>query len=56
MMAIENKKVKNNDANKGLVISFFDENYPEGFNCDHDKPMVIIATIHNYVIKRVLID
>ena len=56
IMVVENKKVKNDDINKGLIISFFDENYFNGFDRDHDVPMVITTTVHNYAIKRVLVD
>ena len=41
---------------KGLVISFSDDDYPKGFDHDHDDSMVIIATIHNYVVKIILVD
>ena len=40
---------------KGSIISFFDNDYLEGFDCDHDDLMVIIVTIHNYTIKRIFI-
>ena len=55
-MGVENKKVKNENANKGLVISFSNDYYLEGFDRDHDDPMARTTTIHNYPIKRVLID
>ena len=55
-MAIENKNMKKENANKGLVISFSDDDYPKGFDCDHDDSMVIIATVHNYSIERILVD
>ena len=50
------QKVKSDDVKKGLIISFSNNDYPKRFNQDHDDPMVITATIHNYVIKRILID
>ena len=50
--AQENKKVKLDNMEKGLVISFFNDEYLEGFNCDHDDPMVITVTIHNSAIKK----
>ena len=53
-MAIENKKVKLDNAKRGSIISFFNDDYLEGFNCDHDDSVVIIATVHNYVVKRIL--
>ena len=56
MIAIENKKVKNENVDKGLVISFFDINYLEEFDYNHDNPMVITTIVHNYIVKRVLID
>ena len=55
-MVVENKKVKSDDTKKSLVISFSNDDYVEGFNYDYDDPMVIIATIHNYVVKRILVD
>ena len=55
MMVVENKKVKNVTTKKGLVILFFDDDYPEGFNHDHDNPMVIIAIVYNYVVKKILV-
>ena len=56
VMAVEGKKVKPNDQEKGQVISFSNEDYYEGFDRDHDNLMVIIVTVHNYVIKRILVD
>ena len=50
MMVVENKKVKYENVDKGPIISFSNDDYLEGFDCDHDNLMVIIATIHNYVI------
>ena len=55
-MVIENKKIILDDLEKGLVISFSNEDYPKGFNKDHDDPMVITTTIHNDVVKRILVD
>ena len=55
-MVVENKKVKPDDQKKGLVISFSNENYPKGFDWDHDDPVVITAIDHNYAIKRILVD
>ena len=56
IMAIENKKLRPNNLDKSFIISFFDEDYLKGFSKDHDDLMVIITTIHNYVIKRILVD
>ena len=56
MMAIENNKVKVENVEKGLVILFSDDNYHEGFDCDHDNPIVIITIAYNYAIKRIFID
>ena len=56
MMAIDNKKVKSNDAEKCLVISFSDDDYLERFNREHNDLMVITAIIHYYAIKRILLD
>ena len=50
------KKIKLDDIEKGLIISFFDNDYLEGFDCDHDNSLVITATIHNYAVKRILVD
>ena len=55
-MAIKNKKVNPDDVEKSVVISFFNNDYLEGFEQDNDNPMVIIAAIHNYVVKRILMD
>ena len=53
---MENKKVRPKRISAGPVISFWDEDYPEGFNQQHDDLMVIIATIHNYSVKRILVN
>ena len=54
-MTIDNKKIRPNDVAKSAIISFSNDDYPEGFNQDHNDPMVISATFHNYVIKRILV-
>ena len=56
VMAVESKKVKPQEVEKSAVISFSDEDYPDGLDLDHDNLMVIITTIHNYAIKRILVD
>ena len=54
-MAIEKKKkVKVRFVEKGLVISF--SNDDSRFDHDHDDSMVIMTTIHNYAIKKILVD
>ena len=55
-MVVDNKKIKPNDTEKGPIISFFDNDYLERFDYDHDDSMVIIAIIHNYIVKRILVD
>ena len=55
-MAIENKKVKSDNEERGLVISFSNNNYLKGFDHDHDNLTVIISFIHYYAIKRILVD
>ena len=55
-MAKENKKVKPNDVEKSPIILFFDDDYLETFNGVHDGPMVITTNVHNYTIKRILVD
>ena len=50
MMVIKSKKLKLDDVKKSEVISFFDSDYPEGFNQEHDDLMVNIVTIHNYAV------
>ena len=39
-----------------IYFIFFYNNYLEGFNQEHDDLMVISTTIHNYAIKRILVD
>ena len=39
-----------------LVILFFDYDYLEGFNHYYDDLMVITNIVHNYAIKRILVD
>ena len=56
IMVIENKKAKDEIGKKGPVISFSDDNYLEGFDCNHDDPMVITTIVHNYAMKRILIN
>ena len=56
MIVVESQKVKLDDQEKGHVIFFSNEDYCKGFNLDYDDSMVIIAAIHNYAIKRFLID
>ena len=48
--------MKPDDQEKGLVISFSDEDYLEGFDWDHDDSMVITIIIHDYAIKKILVD
>ena len=55
-MVVDNKKVKLDDVAKSAVISISDNDYLDGFDWDHDDPMVITATIHYYVVQRVLVD
>ena len=55
-MAIENKKVKPDSTESNPVILFSSDDYLEGFDYDHDDPMVITTTIHNYVVKRILVN
>ena len=47
--------VKATSIKKGLIISFSDDDHSKGFDCDHDDPMAITATIHNYIVKRILV-
>ena len=56
VMAVESKKVNPHEVENNVVISFSDDDYPDGFNLDHDDSMMINATIHNYVVKRILVD
>ena len=56
IIVIENNKVKSNNKEKGLDILFSDDDYVKGFDRYHDNPMVIIATIHNCVVKRILVN
>ena len=56
MLTVGNKKGKSKRFGVGQVISFLEDDYPEGFDWQHDDPMVITATIHNYSIKRILVD
>ena len=35
---------------------FSEADYLEGFDQQHDDPMVITATIHNYSVKRILVN
>ena len=55
MLIVENKKVKQGKEEKGPFIYLSDDDYPKEFDRDNDNPMVIIATIHNYAIKRILV-
>ena len=55
-MVVKNKKVKLDNAKKGSVILFSNNNYPKGCNCDNDDLMVMTSTVHNYAIKRILVD
>ena len=55
-MAVENKMVKLEDAKKSVVISFSDSDHLEGFDWEHDDPIVITVAIHNYVVKRILVN
>ena len=54
VMTMENKKIKLEGGESGLIISFFDKDYLDGFDRDHDDLMVITTTIHNYTVKRIL--
>ena len=56
VITIENKKAKPDDVENSVVLSLSDDDYLEGFDRDHDDPMVIATTIHNYVVKRNLMD
>ena len=56
MMAVENKKVKPDDVEKSVIILFFDSDYWEGFNREHNEPIVISIAIHNYIVKRILVN
>ena len=56
VLIVENKKVKPKKRESDQVISFSDDDYPKGFDRDHNDPMVITATIHNYAVKRILVD
>ena len=56
IMVIENNKVKLDGAEKGLIISFSDDDYLEKFNHEHDDLIVITAIVHSYAIKRILVD
>ena len=56
VMTIENKKIKLKEGESGLVISLSNEDYPNGIDRYHDDPMVITTTIHNYIVKRILVD
>ena len=51
-----NKKVKLEKRVSGLVIYFSNNDYPKGFHRNHDDLMVITTTIHNYAVKRILIN
>ena len=56
MIAVEKKKVNNEDAYKGSVISFSDNDYLKRFDQYHHDLMLITTIFHNYVIKRILVD
>ena len=56
MIAIENKKVKLDELEKGPIISFSNNDNPKGFDQYHDDLMVITTAIHNYVVERILMD
>ena len=56
VLTIRNKKWKSERFGAGQVISFSEDDYPEGFDRQHDDPMVITATIHNYSIKQILVN
>ena len=55
MMAKENKKVKLDNVDRDSVILFSNNDYHKGFDYDHDDPMVITTTIHNYQLKGFLL-
>ena len=54
-MVVESKKVKPYEVEKSIIISFFDDDYLDGFALNHNDSMVITTTIHNYVVKRILV-
>ena len=56
VLTVKNKKVRLASIGVGQVISFSDDDYPKGFDQQHDDRMVIIATIHNYLVKHILVD
>ena len=53
---LESKRTKPQEGENDVVISFFDKDYLDEFDMDHDDPMMITATIHNYVVKRILVN
>ena len=56
VLTIENKKVRSRKVEASSVISFLDDDYLEGFDREHDDPMVITTTIHNYAVKQILVN
>ena len=56
VLTVENKKVRPERIGARQVIFFSNDDYPEGFNRHNGDPMVIAATIHNYLVKRILVD
>ena len=55
-MIVENKKVRLDDTVKSALILFSYNDYLKGFDWNHDNLMVIIIAIHNYIVKRILVD
>ena len=53
---MEGKKVKPHKEESGVIITFSNNEYLKWFDQDHDNLMVIMAAIHNYVAKRILVD
>ena len=49
-MVVKNKKVKSEDIEKGIVISFYDDDYLKGFDHNHDDLIITAIIVHNYVI------
>ena len=55
-MVVENKKVNTILIERGPIILFSNNDYPERFDHDHDDPMVVITIIHNYTVRRILVN
>ena len=56
VLTVENKKVRPKRISVRAIISFLNDDYLEGFDWQHDDLMVITATIHNYLVKQILVD